>query len=114
VKTLLDFPPGTLLRISGLSAALPPELRGHLSAWGLFPGTRVTLLGHRPVTRLAVEHAELALEREVAAVILAEAIDALTTPAPQNAADAAPATESARSATHDEAQDKTKTRRHAA
>lgn len=69
MKTLLDFSPRTALRIVDLPADLAPDLRSHLTAWGLMPGARLTLLGHAPVTRLAVEHAELALEHSVARLV---------------------------------------------
>lgn len=73
IKTLLDFPAKSQVRVIGVPDDLPHELRSHLSAWGLTPGTVVTILGHRPVTRLAVEHAELALENSVARAVQVEA-----------------------------------------
>ena len=77
LKTLLDFPAKSRVRVVGIPDDLPHELRSHLSAWGLSPGTILTVLGHRPVTRLAVEHAELALENSVAAVVQVEACESL-------------------------------------
>jgi Fe2+ transport system protein FeoA len=74
-KNLLDFPAKSQVRIIGIPDDLPHELRSHLSAWGLTPGTIVTVLGHRPVTRLAVEHAELALENSVARAVQVEACE---------------------------------------
>lgn len=71
-KTLSDFAVGTRLIVRGFQTTLAPDLRGHLSAWGLTPGTPITLLAQRPVTRIAVEHAELALEDVIANTILVE------------------------------------------
>lgn len=70
--TLRDFAPGTKLVVCGFDSNLAPDLRGHLSAWGLTPGTPIMLLAHHPVTRIAVEHAELALEDVIAHAILVE------------------------------------------
>jgi len=72
MPTLRDFAPGSNLVVLGFDSALAPDLRGHLSAWGLIPGTPITLLAHYPVTRIVVEHAELALEDVVANAILVE------------------------------------------
>ena len=71
-KTLRDFAIGAKLVVRGFQNTLAPDLRGHLSAWGLTPGTPITLLAHHPVTRIAVEHAELALEDVIANAILVE------------------------------------------
>jgi Fe2+ transport system protein FeoA len=71
-KTLRDFAIGAKLVVRGFQDTLAPDLRGHLSAWGLTPGTPITLLAQRPVTRIAVEHAELALEDIIANAILVE------------------------------------------
>ncbi|AJP49190.1 hypothetical protein PG1C_13645 [Rugosibacter aromaticivorans] len=70
--TLRDFAPDTKLVVRGFDSNLALDLRGHLSAWGLTPGTLITLLAHHPVTRIAVEHAELALEDVIARAILVE------------------------------------------
>lgn len=75
MKSLLDFPATSQVRVVGIPDDLPHELRSHLSAWGLTPGTIVTILGHRPVTRLAIEHAELALENSVARAVHVEAFE---------------------------------------
>ncbi len=72
MHTLRDFTPGSKLVVRGFDSNLAPDLRGHLSAWGLTPGTSITLLAHHPVTRIAVEHAELALEDVIANAILVE------------------------------------------
>ncbi len=72
MRTLHDFAPGSKLVVRGFDSTLAPDLRGHLSAWGLTPGTPITLLAHHPVTRIAVEHAELALEDVIAYAILVE------------------------------------------
>lgn len=70
MKSLREFAPGTSLVVEGFDSKLLPEARGHLSAWGLIPGTLITLLSHQPVTRLMVEHVELALEDAIANGIL--------------------------------------------
>lgn len=72
-RSLCDFPPGARLIVRGFAESLPPDIRGHLSAWGLTPGTPIILLAQKPVTRISVEHAELALEDVVAAAVLAAA-----------------------------------------
>lgn len=71
-KTLRNFAVGARLIVRGFQNTLAPDLRGHLSAWGLTPGTPITLLAHHPVTRIAVEHAELALEDVIAQAVLVE------------------------------------------
>lgn len=73
-KTLRDFCPGARLIVRGFQSTLAPDLRGHLSAWGLTPGTPITLLAQKPVTRISVEHAELALEDVIAAAVLVAAV----------------------------------------
>lgn len=70
--SLRDFAVGAELVVRGFQDTLAPDLRGHLSAWGLTPGTPITLLAHQPVTRIAVEHAELALEDVIARAVLVE------------------------------------------
>lgn len=70
--TLRDFAPGTQLVVRGFDAGLAPDLRGHLSAWGLMPGTAILLLAQYPVTRIAIEHTELALEDITARAVLVE------------------------------------------
>ncbi len=70
--TLRDFAPGARLVVRGFDSNLAPDLRGHLSAWGLTPGTPITLLAQHPVTRIAVEHTELALEDITARAVLVE------------------------------------------
>jgi Fe2+ transport system protein FeoA len=69
---LLDFAPGTALVVRGFSADLAPDLRGHLAAWGLMPGTPIQLLAQSPVTRVAIEYTELALEDVAARAILVD------------------------------------------
>ena len=71
MKSLREFAPGASLVVEGFDSTLTPEARGHLSAWGLMPGPMIELLSHQPVTRLMVEHAELALEDTIANGILA-------------------------------------------
>ena len=70
--TLRDFSPGTKLIVCGFAADLAPDLRGHLSAWGLMPGTHILLLAQHPVPRITVEHTELALEDVTARAVLVE------------------------------------------
>lgn len=72
MPTLRDFTPGTQLVVRGFAADLAPDVRGHLSAWGLTPGTPILLLAQYPVTRISVEHTELALEDVTARAVLVE------------------------------------------
>ena len=69
---LRDFAPGAALVVRGFAADLPPALRGHLTAWGLMPGTPIQLLAQSPVTRIAIEYTELALEDVAARAILVD------------------------------------------
>lgn len=71
-KTLHNFSTGSQLIVRGFKPTLAPELREHLSAWGLALGTPITLLAKRPVIRISVEYVELALESVVAESILVE------------------------------------------
>lgn len=70
-RNLLEFPAGSLVRVVEIRGALSARVREHLSAYGIIPGTLLTVLRHLPLTLLAVEHAELALETEVAQEIRA-------------------------------------------
>lgn len=66
--TLADVAPGVLARIVGIED-LPGHARSKMVAMGLVPGRFVEVIRHKPVTLVRAEHAELALEDELASGI---------------------------------------------
>jgi Fe2+ transport system protein FeoA len=74
-KTLLEFSPGAAVVVQDFRPSLNHEDRSHLLAWGIAPGTELRVLAHQPVTRLLIEHAELAIESQVAQSILVRPLD---------------------------------------
>lgn len=66
VQNLAMVCPGERAKITGFSRELTPEQRTRLQAYGLCPGTWVTVSMHAPVTVLQIEHLEIALETEMA------------------------------------------------
>ena len=73
MKALTDFAPGSDVIVQTIQATIAADERSHLLAWGIAPGTELRLITHRPVTRLLIEHAELAIERTIASQIFAKA-----------------------------------------
>jgi len=58
--------PGEKAKVTGFSKSITPERRMQLQAYGINPGTWVTVSMHSPVTVLQIEHLEIALETEMA------------------------------------------------
>ena len=68
-SSLAETPVGTQVQVTGFRAGLAVERRSQLQSYGLAPGHTVKVLQHTPVTVLLIEQFELALERELAAVV---------------------------------------------
>jgi len=69
--SLADVPPGTMTRVTawlGFSSAR----RQQLLAYGLAVGTLVRVVQQTAATVVLIEHTELALERDLARLILVE------------------------------------------
>ncbi len=64
--TLADVPPGRSARVKNFLPNLTRGRRTRLQAYGLYPGHRIHVVQHSPVTVIRFDHAELALERELA------------------------------------------------
>lgn len=74
VLTLADVSPGCQAKVVGFLDGFPAERRAYLQAYGLAPDEWVTVLQHRPVTVIRLDHIELALETELAGEIEVQAI----------------------------------------
>jgi Fe2+ transport system protein FeoA len=68
--TLADVRAGERVRVLGFREQMNPSRSAHLQAYGLTPDNFVTVLQHTPVTIVQVEHLELALEMNLARLIL--------------------------------------------
>lgn len=69
VNTLAATPVGSWVRVVGFRPGLAGERRNQLQSYGVAPGHAVKVLQHVPVTVLLIEQFELALEREMAALV---------------------------------------------
>jgi Fe2+ transport system protein FeoA len=67
---LSELPPGSHAHIIGFQPFLSPERKTRLQAYGLTPGQEVLIIQQFPVTIVAIGHLELALENELAKLIL--------------------------------------------
>jgi Fe2+ transport system protein FeoA len=67
--TLLDVPPGMHVRIEGFAPDLSPARKSQLQAYGLVPDYWVEVLQHSPVTVIKIEHSEVAMENDLAALV---------------------------------------------
>jgi len=65
---------GRSARVNGYSSQMPPSRETQLRAYGLTPGARVQVLQQSPVTILALENLELALEHRAAAEVWVDEI----------------------------------------
>lgn len=74
VCPLSDIPVGRGARVYGFDEHLPAYRSAQLQAYGLAPGYQVRVLQHSPVTVIQVEHVELALEGDLARMVMVEAI----------------------------------------
>ena len=72
--SIIDVPIGKVATIENISYKLDTAHVNRLHALGLTTGSQVTVLQHRPVTILQVDHLELALEHELARSILVSGI----------------------------------------
>ena len=68
-RTILDLTPGQSARVTGFSADLSSDRRSLLRAYGLVPGYSIRLLQQSPVSVIQIEHAEIALEKQLAGEI---------------------------------------------
>lgn len=59
----------------GFAEGFPPDRRAHLQAYGLVPDYTAKVLQQAPVTIVKIDHTELALENELAALILVKILD---------------------------------------
>ncbi len=70
--TLAELPPGSSARIAAWRGASSPR-RQQLQAYGLSVGRLVRVVQQAGATVVRVEHTELALERDLARMIVVEA-----------------------------------------
>jgi Fe2+ transport system protein FeoA len=68
--TLADAPLGRSVRVAGFDQRISSQRWSQLQSYGLIPGSWVAVLQHAPVTIVRIEHLELALERDVALLVL--------------------------------------------
>jgi hypothetical protein len=66
--TLADVPLNRRVRVLDLSA-LPAAQREQLQGYGLMPAAVLRVTQHTPVTVVQIEHAELAIESEIARTV---------------------------------------------
>jgi len=69
ISTLANTPVGCWVRVIGFRPGLAGEQLTQLQSYGLAPGRAVRVLQQTPVTVLQIEQFELALEREMAALV---------------------------------------------
>jgi Fe2+ transport system protein FeoA len=74
VKPVSDLEPGETFEVYSLGAEA--SRRGALSAFGLVPGTDLTVLQQRPACVVRIGETELALDREIAREILVKSKEA--------------------------------------
>ncbi len=67
--TLTDLSHGSRARIGHFDKTLDAQTQLRLFAYGLVPGEWVTVVQHKPTTILRIEHAEIAIESQIAACI---------------------------------------------
>ncbi len=77
--SLADVPAGCRVRVLGFAEGFPPDRRAHLQAYGLVPDYTAKVLQQAPVTIVKIDHTELALENELAALILVKILDRCST-----------------------------------
>jgi Fe2+ transport system protein FeoA len=68
-QTILDLAPGQPAYVTGFSPGLSPDQRALLRAYGLVPGYPIRIVQQAPVSVIQIEHAEIALENELAGEI---------------------------------------------
>ena len=67
--TIRDLMPGQPAHVTGFSPALSPDRRALLRAYGFVPGCPIRIVQQAPVSVIQIEHAEIALEKELAGEI---------------------------------------------
>ncbi len=67
--TVCDLAPRCQAHVTGFSPLLTAERRALLRAYGLVPGYPIYIVQQSPVSVIQVEHAEIALEAELARAI---------------------------------------------
>lgn len=72
-RTARDLHPEYAARIAGFSRRLTPDQITLLRAYGLVPGVLIKVIQQSPVSIIQVEHAEIAIEAELASGIFIEA-----------------------------------------
>lgn len=73
--SLADVPAGCRIRVIGFAEGFPSNRRAHLQAYGLVPDYTAEVLQQTPVTIIKIDHTEIALETELAALILVRILD---------------------------------------
>ncbi len=70
-KSLVDVLPGSKARVVALNGLGVKQIES-LQAYGLAPGSLVTVVRHKPVTIIHIDNTELALERDLAIQVKVE------------------------------------------
>jgi hypothetical protein len=69
ITTLAQILPGKRAEVIAFLTGLPRDRQAHLLAYGLAPGSTVSVSQHKPVTVIQVDNIELAIENELAGFI---------------------------------------------
>ncbi len=80
-ESILGVRPGESVDVTAFAQAMTPEQVALLRTYGIDLGRAVTVMQHRPMTVIQVDHTEVALESELAALILVHAQAARPRPA---------------------------------
>jgi Fe2+ transport system protein FeoA len=72
---LAKLPPGKRARVDDFNLALPADYQARLQAYGLNPGAEVVVLQHSPVVIVRIEELELAMEADLAEMVLVRRLD---------------------------------------
>ena len=68
-QTVRDLTPGQPAHVTGFSVQLSAERRALLQAYGFVPGYAIRVVQQSPVSVVQLEHAEIALEKDLAGEI---------------------------------------------
>lgn len=69
-ESILGVRPGDTVEVGSFAPAMTGDQVALLRTYGIDVGRRVTIVQHRPMTVILVDHTEVALESELAALIL--------------------------------------------
>jgi Fe2+ transport system protein FeoA len=69
-RTLDTIAPGRTVLLARIDDALAADFREQLAAYGFVPGRALEVVAQRPMTVVACDHVELALEAAVARALL--------------------------------------------